>query len=153
MNTATVSNQQRTINTSRFGEIVIDSDKIIKMTSPFLGFPEDKEFILLPHAPESPFWWLQAANNPKLAFVVIQPALIDNSYAPQINNNIRQELQIDSDKDQEILVILTIPKGHPEKMTANFLGPVVINASKKIARQVLLDPARYAPCHPVGRAE
>ncbi len=153
MNTATVSNQQRTINTSRFGKIEIDTDKIIKMTSPFLGFPEDREFILLPHAPESPFWWLQAANNPQLAFVVIQPELVDTSYAPKISNNIRQELQIDTEKDQEILVILTIPKGHPEQMTANFLGPVVINATKKIAKQVLLDPARYTPCQPIGGAK
>jgi flagellar assembly factor FliW len=133
--------------------MVIDADKTINMTSPFLGFPDDKEFVLLPHAPESPFWWLQATNNPELAFVVIQPSLLDVSYTPKINNNIRGELQISNEQEQEILVILTIPKGHPEQMTANLLGPIIINASKKIAKQVLLDPSLYTPCHPIAASE
>jgi len=152
-NTATIMNSQRTISTSRFGTIAIDDDKIINMTSPFLGFPDDKEFILLPHAPNSPFWWLQSINNPELAFVVIQPALLEVSYRPKISINIQQELQISNELDQEVLIILTIPQGHPEQMTANLLGPVVINTSKKLAKQVLLDPARYNPCQPVGTAK
>jgi flagellar assembly factor FliW len=149
-NTATIMDKQISINTSRFGEISIDAEKIINMTSPFLGFPDDHEFVLLPHAPESPFWWLQATDNPKLAFVVMQAALLDASYCPKISSNIRHELQLDNDEEQEILLILTIPKGHPEQMTANLLGPVVINTTKRLARQVLLDPAHYSPCQPVG---
>jgi len=153
-NTASVINKSakyRTISSSRFGDIEIDEDKIITMTSPFLGFANDSQFILLPHAPKSPFWWLQAVNNPKLAFVVIQPALLDTPYKPEINSQVRQELQINTEQDLEILVMLTIPNGHPELMTANLLGPVVLNTSKKLAKQVLLDPTRYNPCWPVVR--
>ena len=105
-NTAKILDQKRTINTSRFGEMVIDADKTINMTSPFLGFPDDREFVLLPHAPKSPFWWLQATNNPELAFVVIQPAILDVSYTPKINNNIRGELQISNEQEQEILQLI-----------------------------------------------
>jgi len=139
----------RPITTSRFGELEIDEDKIITMTSPFLGFANDYQFILLPHASKSPFWWLQAVNNPKLAFVVIQPILLDTSYKPEINSQVLQELQIINDQELEILVILTIPNGHPELMTANLLGPVAINTSKKLAKQVLLDPTLYNPCWPM----
>ena len=139
----------RTIITSRFGEIEIDEDKIITMTSPFLGFTNDYQFILLPHAPKSPFWWLQAVNNPPLAFVVIQPILLDMPYNPEINSQVCQELQINNEQELEILVILTIPKGHPELMTANLLGPVMLNTSKKLGKQVLLDPTLYNPCWPM----
>ncbi len=152
-NTAKTLDTHRTIKTSRFGEIAIDETKVIIMTSPFLGFPNDKEFFLLPHAPQSPFWWLQATNNPELAFVVIQPSLLDISYNPKISNSIQEELNIHDEQDQEILVILTIPTGHPEQMTANLLGPVVINTSKRLAKQVLLDPTRYTPCWPIGGEE
>ncbi|NOX26147.1 MAG: flagellar assembly protein FliW [Deltaproteobacteria bacterium] len=152
-NTAKIMDNQRTISTSRFGAVEINDAKIINMTAPFLGFPDDREFILLPHAPNSPFWWLQAVNSPELAFVVIQPTLLDDSYRPKIGGNICRELQISKDEDLEILVILTIPKGRPEQMTANLLGPVVINISKKLARQVLLDPSYYSPCQPVGGAK
>ena len=151
-NTAIAMNKSakcRPITTSRFGELEIDEDKIITMTSPFLGFANDYQFILLPHASKSPFWWLQAVNNPKLAFVVIQPILLDTSYKPEINSQVLQELQIINDQELEILVILTIPNGHPELMTANLLGPVAINTSKKLAKQVLLDPTLYNPCWPM----
>ncbi len=138
-----------TIKTSRFGSLDINEDKIITMTTPFLGFAEERQFILLPHGPGSAFWWLQAVDNPNLAFVVIQPAVINQEYHPAIPPHCQQELQAADQNDLEILVILTIPKGQPEAMTANLLGPFVLNPVKKIAKQILLDPSQYDPCWPV----
>lgn len=138
-----------TIQTSRFGSLDIDEDKIITMTTPFLGFAAERQFILLPHGPESAFWWLQSVANPNLAFVVIQPAAINQQYQPAIPPHCQQELQAAAQNELEILVILTIPKGQPEAMTANLLGPVALNPVKKLAKQVLLDPSLYDPCWPV----
>lgn len=135
-----------TIQTSRFGDLDIDEDKIITMTTPFLGFAAERRFILLPHGPDSVFWWLQAVDNPNLAFVVIQPALIDPQYQPTIASHFQQELQVENQTALEILVILTIPKGHPEEMTANLLGPIILNPVQQLAKQILLDPAHYDPC-------
>lgn len=139
----------KTIKTSRFGSFEIEEDKIITMTTPFLGFAEERHFILLPHGPGSAFWWLQAVDNPGLAFVVIQPAIINPSYQPAIPSHLQQELQCQDEHGLEILVILTIPKGQPEAMTANLLGPVILNPMKKLAKQLLLDPSVYDPCWPV----
>lgn len=140
-----------TITTSRFGTLDIDEDKIITMTTPFLGFAEERRFILLPHGPGSAFWWLQAVDNPDLAFVVIQPAVVNPQYQPAIPLHCQQELQAAGQSDLEILIILTIPKGQPEAMTANLLGPLILNPIKKLAKQTLLDPTRYDPCWPVMR--
>ena len=140
-----------TIQTSRFGRLDIDEDKIITLTTPFLGFADERQFILLPHGPESAFWLLQAVANPDLAFVVIQPAVINQQYQPAIPTHCQQELQAAGQNELEILVILTIPKGQPEAMTANLLGPVALNPTKKLAKQVLLDPSQYDPCWPVMR--
>jgi len=138
-----------TIQSSRFGSLDIDEDKIIAMTTPFLGFPAERQFILLPHGPQSAFWWLQAVGNPDLAFVVIQPAVINKQYQPAIPLRCQQELQAADQNELEILVILTIPKGQPEAMTANLLAPVALNPTKKLAKQILLDPSQYDPCWPV----
>ena len=138
-----------TIQTSRFGSLDINEDKIITMTTPFLGFPAERRFILLPHGSDSPFWWLQAVDNPNLAFVVIEPGKIAPQYKPTIAPHFQEELQVTNQNDLEILVILTIPKGRPEAMTANLLGPVVFNPDQKLAKQILLDPAQYDPCWPV----
>jgi flagellar assembly factor FliW len=137
------------IPTSRFGEIEVATDKIISMTSPFLGFPESNRFVLLPHGEKSPFLWLQSLDDPELAFVVIQPEIIRPDYQPSLPGGIRQELRLEDGDLQEILVILTIPHGKPLEMTANLLGPVIINANLRLAKQVLLDHTRHETRWPV----
>ncbi|MHB1015835.1 MAG: flagellar assembly protein FliW, partial [Desulfurivibrionaceae bacterium] len=102
-----------------------------------------------PHGENSPFLWLQSLDDPKLAFVLIQAALLIPQYQPEISTLIRQELQAASDQALEVLLILTVPRENPEGMTANLLGPVVINSDKRLAKQVLQDPARYDACWPV----
>lgn len=138
-----------TIDTSRFGSLTIDHDKVITLTTPLLGFPDERQFILLPHGPESAFWWLQAVANPNLAFVVIAPAVINPGYQPSIPTACQQELQAETANDLELLIILTIPNGQPAAMTANLLGPIALNPIKKLAKQLLLDPSQYEPCWPV----
>ncbi len=137
------------INTSRFGEIEINEERIITMTASFLGFPHCHRFVLRPHKPDSPFMWLQAVDSPELAFVVIQATALNPEYRPVIPGSIRKELKIKTNEEMDLLLILTVPRKDPGKMTANLLGPVAINTRERLARQVLLDPVKYDPCWPV----
>jgi flagellar assembly factor FliW len=132
-----------TVQTSRFGEITVDSERIISMLSPFLGFPESTRFILKSHSPKSPFMWLQSLDNPQLAFVVLPASLTGLDFRPEIPRQILKELLIISDNDKDILLILTIPKNNPQEMTANLLGPVVLNSSKRLAVQVPVNGLPY----------
>ncbi len=138
-----------TINTSRFGEVNINQEKLITLASPLLGFPEDQTFALLPHGSDSPFFWLQSTSTPDLAFVVIQPSIINSNYNPSLPISVKHDLQSANEQSLDLMVILTIPAGKPQEMTANLLGPVVFNSDKRIAKQVLLDPGQYDPCWPV----
>ncbi|MDA8165608.1 MAG: flagellar assembly protein FliW [Desulfobacteraceae bacterium] len=147
--TAEAGEQVLRVKTSRFGEIEVAAGKVIHMTSPFLGFPGSHRFLLRPHAENSPFMWLQSLDEPQLAFVVIRPALIRPDYQPPLPAAARRELRLRSGDVHDLLLILTIPEGKPEKMTANMLGPVAINISERLAKQVLLDPNRYEACWPV----
>lgn len=135
--------------TSRFGELEIDREKVITMTSPFLGFPGSKRFFLRPHSAESPFMWFQSLDDPSLAFVVIQSQVLIPQYQPVIPEKIRSELDVSPETPLDILLILTIPKNNPQGMTANLLGPLALNSSRRLAKQVLLDPTIYEPCWPV----
>ncbi len=141
--------QMITVSTSRFGEIQVSNDKVITMASPFLGFPESKHFVLRPHSEDSPFMWLQSLDDPNLAFVVIQAALLVPQYTPSIPNATRQELADEGASELDTLLLLTIPRDNPQKMTANLLGPLFVNPAKRIAKQVLLDPTVYDACWPV----
>ncbi len=137
-----------TIQTSRFGDIEVEQDKIITMISPFLGFPDDRQFIIRPHGKDSPFMWFQSINSPTLAFVVIRATTIIPDYKPALPKNIREDLKC-TKTNHDTLLVLTIPKNKPEKMTANLLGPVVLNPEQNLSCQLLLDPGKFDPCWPV----
>jgi len=141
------------LSTTRFGSVEIETHKIVTLTSPFLGFPDERQYVLIPHGPDSPFMWLQSISTPALAFVVIPPAIIRPDYAPTIPRQALTELGSDTDGDVGLLVMLTIPQGHPERMTANLLAPIAFCAKNRSARQILLDPALHDPCWPVFQGQ
>lgn len=147
--TSAADRQEMTVATSRFGKLTIRPENIITMVSPFLGFPDSQHFILKPHGAESPFVWLQSLDEPGLAFVVTSAATLAPQYQPTIPALVRQELDAAENDPLEILLILTIPHGDPLKMTANLLGPVVINSQKRLAKQVVQDPKVFDHCWPV----
>ena len=131
------------IETTRFGRILVEEDKIIRMTRGILGFPKDLRYVLIPHRENSPFHWLQSVDTPELAFVVASPGRFFTDYVFDISDEIEEELQIESAAQVDVLVIITVPKEDPRKLTANLLGPIVINVEKRLACQVVLDPNRY----------
>ena len=61
------------IETTRFGQVEVDEQSLLTFPQGVLGFESIQEFCLLEHKPGSPFLWLQAVENPALAFVVINP--------------------------------------------------------------------------------
>jgi flagellar assembly factor FliW len=138
-----------TVPTSRFGEIMADPDKIITMTSPFLGFPDSKRFMLIPHNEDSPFMWLQSLDDHQLAFVVIPALGLVPEYNPALPAQAKQELKAEEEDELNILLLLSIPHNNPRKMTANLLGPLMINPEQRLAKQIILDPNKWDPRWPV----
>lgn len=139
------------LNTGRFGEIDIEEEKIINFTQGLLGFPNVTKYITLDHVnkPEIPFKWLQAIDEPDLAFVITDPILFYPGYSPKIDEQDLRELHITEFPDCGIIVILTIPHDEPEKMTANLQGPIVVNLKTREAKQIVLVGEEYPIHHPL----
>ncbi len=132
--------------TTRFGSIEIDEDKVLTFEKGILGFPEDRHYALLPHGDKSPFFWLQSLDSPELAFVVINPALVVEDYNFEIPDDMEKELKVRNPSQAEVLVLVTFRNGKGDKpvsLTANLLGPLVINVRNRRACQVVLDPKKY----------
>ncbi len=133
------------IETSRFGTLEVDEASIISFPQGLLGFPDEKRYVLLPHREDSPFLWLQSVDNPDLAFVTINPFTVNRDYSFEIPDNVQQELDINDAANVQTLVLVTIRRdGSNPSVTANMLGPVVINTENKKAKQLVLDPNLYA---------
>jgi flagellar assembly factor FliW len=131
------------METRRFGRIEIEEDKIITLTKGLLGFPEQLKYVLLPHRKDSPLYWLQSFDRPELAFVVISPTVFCYNYSFDLPDPIRKELKVEKSEQVNVLVLLTVPPGNPQGITANLLGPIVINADTRLGCQIVLDPNVY----------
>ena len=135
------------LNTRNFGELDIDEEKIIAFPEGLPGFEEEKEFIIINNDDEeNPFCWLQSVNNPDLAFVIVNPFLIFSDYSVDISETVQEKLKIKDEKDVAVYSIVVVPEDL-KKMTANLLGPIVINIRERLGKQVILDDPRYTTKH------
>jgi flagellar assembly factor FliW len=135
------------INTRQFGEIEIDKQKIIDMPLGIPGFKDRKSYVVLQKEETVPFLLFQCVDDPDLSFVILDPINIFPEYSIE---KIDLEKIVSWDfKNDEIscFVIVTIPNGNPEKMTANFMAPLVINNNIKQGLQFILQNSSYSHQH------
>lgn len=137
------------VKTRNFGSINVRSDQIIYLEPGLLGFTQYHRYVLIEHIREAPFLWLQCLDNGDLAFVVIDPRCLLSDYQPALLAPVMREMGVTRLEDLKILVILTIPSGKPQEMTANLMGPVVINLKTRQGRQLVLEDSRYSHKHRV----
>jgi len=140
------------IETTRFGQIEIEEDKIIFFPSGILGFPQARRYVLIPHREGSPFCWLQAVDVPELAFVVIETSMFFPDFKPELPKEAKEEIHLREGDDLSLLAIVTISKENPADITANLLGPIAVNIPRRLAKQVVLDARKYplkAPLTPI----
>ncbi len=136
------------IETLRFGRIEVHDDKVITFPKGLLGFAASRRFILFPHKEGSPFFWLQSIDDGNLAFVVMNPLLVTQDYRIDLAEEVLAELGAD-EGELEVMCIVTIPQEHPENMTVNLLGPLIIAAHNRLAAQIVVNTGDYSHRHPV----
>lgn len=137
------------IATSRFGEIEVDSQSVIHMPGGMIGFPQAEQFVIIRHHPDSPFYWFQSVDQTDLAFVIVDPLNFKPDYQIPVSKHLLAEMKAQSRQELSVFVIVTIPTGQPEAMTANLLGPLVISTEARLARQLVLDEKHYSHRHPI----
>lgn len=135
------------LNTKNFGELDIDEKKIISFPEGLPGFEEEKEFVIINNEDEeNPFCWLQSVKNPDLAFVIVDPFFVFSDYSVDLSETVQEKLKIKDEKDVAVYSIVVVPEDL-KKMTANLLGPIVINVRERLGKQVILDDPRYTTKH------
>ena len=128
--------------TARFGEINVDESKVINMRGGIIGFEHLKKYILHIQDEKNPFWWFQSLDDDKVAFVVINPFVAKADYEPVIDDNDSKFLEIENAEQVVLLTIVTILK-NPFSVSVNLRAPIVINAEKRIAKQIILEDQTY----------
>jgi len=132
------------IQTERFGEVSVDEALVVNFTEPILGFSESSRYVILDHAEDSPFKWLQSVDEPELAFVVTNPRLFGIDFEFVLPDETAAQLGLAQAEDALVLTIVNIPQSDPGRMTANLLGPIIVCQSSRKAMQVVLNDTNYS---------
>ncbi|MBD3419445.1 MAG: flagellar assembly protein FliW [Chitinivibrionales bacterium] len=133
-----------------FDDLVYSKEDIITFPAGIPGFENNKQFILLQVPDLNPFEWLACIDGSQLRFVVVNPMLFMPEYAPDVKKEQLAELEIDNPEDVLLYSVVTI-KENPAESTANLVGPIVINKTKNIAKQVIIEDDRYSTQEPILR--
>jgi len=133
-----------TIETSKFGKVTYNNEDVIKFVKPVLGFNDLTEYILISRAESEPFKWLQSLEDESVCFVLIDPRLVVNQYTVDVSSHDIKLLDGSEEQgDYQIYVIVTVPNGHPEQISINLKGPIVVNAVQLKALQMVLNNPDY----------
>ena len=136
------------IETSRFGELEVDQDRLITFESGILGFPDAHRYALIQTGEGSAFYWLQSVDRKELAFVVCDPRLFVADYKTPVK---LEDLKPVGLEDLEKAQVFVIVNKVDDLLTGNFQGPLVVNVENRKARQLVLSDKRYSTRHPLLR--
>ncbi len=140
------------IETTRFGELEVHENEVVRFPEGLLGFPDHKDFVILEHKADSPFFWLQSLSAPALAFVMMDPFMIRADYLEELSRPHTVLLENIKEEKAALFALVTIPPGKVEEMTVNLLGPLVVDLETRVGKQVILDNSDYSHRHPVAAA-
>jgi flagellar assembly factor FliW len=134
------SKVQTLLRTTRFGDLPVDEQRIFTFEDGLPGFPEATRFLAMDVEDDPDLYWLQSVDDGALAFLAIVPWHHFPDYAPVLGGEDRIHLRLDDPDDAMVLCLLTVDHDS-DVVTANLLGPVVLNLAGRIGRQVVLADA------------
>jgi flagellar assembly factor FliW len=131
------------IRTRDFGVIEIEDTSEITFVSPILGFENQSRFVFLnDDSIGSHFAFLQSLEEPELCFILADPHAVVADYLPELPAAFEKQIG----EEDCMCWLLVVLKDTLENSTVNLKSPIVVNPSRRIAGQVVLEgdwPVRY----------
>jgi flagellar assembly factor FliW len=123
------------IETSRFGPLDLDETVYIEFPWGIPGFEQVKRYVLLEHS-EGPFQWLQAVDEPSVAFVVCQPEVVGLRYCVPVEK--AMPIRLEALEDLVVLVMVSFDR-EQKRIRPHWRGPLLFNSSSRLGCQWSMD--------------
>lgn len=133
---------QTMLRTTRFGDIAIDEARVFRFADGLPGFPGARSFLAMNVDGHTDLYWLQCIDDGTLAFLAVSPWEYFPDYEPEIGSADQQALGLERPEDATVLCLLTVDRD-AELITANLLGPLVLNTAERVGRQVVLADSNW----------
>ena len=141
------------VPTVRFGTITVPRAEMYQMDEGMHGFPDLRRYLLLaPDRPGGLFYWWQAVDDPAIAFPCCDPAKIFPDYRIHSDEADVIRLGLAERTSLQVLVVVTVPPQHPEAITANLLGPILMDSTAREAWQLICERSDHRVAAPLLEA-
>ena len=137
------------ISSELLGTIEIAEDSVIDFPQGIFGFPDAHGFVVLPAEREG-FYWLQSLEFTALTFLALDPFVHVPGFSVEFADSELGSLGPAEPTDMVVLSIVTLPREPGALPTANLQGPVAINATRRIGRQLVVQDSEYGTRHPIS---
>lgn len=136
---------------TRFGEVEYDPENLLKFPAGLIGFPNLRNFIVMPNKKEGPLFWIQSIDDPGFAFVLTDPTNFFLDYLVVPDSTERQYLGIKDDDPCFVLSVVTVPPD--QNITLNLAAPILFSPKSNRAIQVILENSKYSPKTPLPKTK
>ena len=133
------------LKTRPYGEIEVHEKQKVHFPEGIIGFEGVRYYYML-DSKEGPFYWLQAADVPDIAFLLIDPRVFMEDYELLVSESELLPLKLETRDDLLDFAIVTVPED-PSMISANLMGPIVINRKTRVACQVISQKDTYGVKH------
>lgn len=135
-----------TVDSDQLGAVQVDETSIIEFRDGIIGFPGFHRFAMIGADDAGYYTWLQSVDEASLSFLAVVPAPFFPDFAPTIHDEDCDPIELVDPDDAQLLCLVTVAD---EAVTANLLGPIVLNVRTRLARQVVLTDADLTTRAPI----
>jgi len=137
--------------TTRFGEVLLRTDRMINFLHGLFGFRDCTQFGLakLPNAEDSPLLLMQCINQPAIAFLVGDPAILGVDFSQEDRMEALAETKMNPVNTQFLVIITLYDAGENYYLTANLKAPVLIDTVACTGVQFILNNKNYSTQHKI----
>jgi flagellar assembly factor FliW len=139
------------IQTKYHGDVELLQEDVITFPQGIPAFEDEKQFIILPLQEGSIFSILQSVKNSSLAFIMGDVFSLFPNYDIELKQSSIGLLELDEAKDAFVHCIVTVKEPFIDS-TANLKAPIIINTTKKIGKQVVLNQQNYLTKHRLDKS-
>jgi len=138
------------IQSDRLGTIDVDDASVLEFNDGLLGFEDHKRFVLVSADESGAYCWMQSLDNSALAFLAVVPGFFFDDYTPNVPDPDVEALGLTDSTPTQLLCLVTLSDAG---ITANLLGPIVINLATRRARQAVLTDGHWTTRESLGASE
>jgi flagellar assembly factor FliW len=135
------------IQSDRLGTIDVDETSVLEFSEGLLGFEDHRRFVLVSADDSGAYCWVQSLDNSALAFLAVVPGFFFDDYLPDVPEADVEALALTESTPTQVLCLVTLSDAG---ITANLLGPIIVNLQTRQARQAVLTDGHWTTRESLG---